>query len=131
MSGLLPQIFEIFFFLLANKRTQEKRSEGGKGRKRKQLSHQTKHRECENWLQNTKYTKQGAQPDLFPFLFLARQAPYISFNGLISVIWVYFLCWSNFLERLSYYSANGYRLGWLVKPSSFHSSVGGKFPHPF
>lgn len=51
-----------------------------------QLSHQSKHTECENWLQNAKDTKQGVQPDLFPFLFLARQAPCISFNGLISVI---------------------------------------------
>lgn len=55
VRSYLCQVFSlkflnIFFFLLANKRTQKKGAEGG----RKQLSPQSKHKECENWLQNIK-----------------------------------------------------------------------------
>lgn len=104
----------IFFFLQT--RTQETKSKRREtGRKQLPLPPPRKHTEGENQLKNAEDIKQRTQPEPFQFLILARQAPYTSLNGLISVIWVYILCLSNFLVRLSCCSANGYRLGVIGK----------------
>lgn len=117
----------IFFFLQIREHRRQ-RGRGGAGGEGTTSPPPRKHREGENWLQNVGDIMQGTQPEPFQFLILVRQAPYTSLNGLISVIWVYILCLSNFLARLSCCSANGYRLGVIGKTWLGLEWYGGKIP---
>lgn len=83
-SGLLPQNFENigFFSFWEIREHRKKEGRGGRGRKK---ATKVNTENVKNAIECKRH-KARSTARLVPFLVLARQAPYISFNGLISVI---------------------------------------------